>query len=202
MVRPKKTTLPPLDPAIAQRIAGGAMDDPFAALGPHEDGGVERVTAFDPGAEAMWAVQDEVAHPLPPAGAPGVFSGPVPARAPYFLRGEGGGQRWDYDDPYRFGPVLGEIDEYLIGEGTHERLWHVLGAHVIDHEGSRGTHFAVWAPNARCVGGGGRIQRLGRAPAPDAQARRDRGVGDLPARRGRGRALQVPHHRTGRRCSR
>ncbi len=151
MARPTRTTLPPLDPAIAERIAGGALDDPFAILGPHEDGGAVRVTAFDPGAEAMWAVQDDVAHPLHAAAVPGVFSGPVAARAPYFLRGEGGGQRWDYDDPYRFGPVLGQIDEYLIGEGTHERLWHVLGAHVIDHEGSRGTHFAVWAPNARCV---------------------------------------------------
>jgi 1,4-alpha-glucan branching enzyme len=33
---------------------------------------------------------------------------------------------------YRFGsPVLGEIDEYLIGEGTHRRLWTALGAHVM-----------------------------------------------------------------------
>ncbi|NND20865.1 MAG: 1,4-alpha-glucan branching protein GlgB, partial [Silicimonas sp.] len=39
----------------------------------------------------------------------------------------------------------------LLAEGTHERLWKVLGAHVLDHEGARGTHFAVWAPNARRV---------------------------------------------------
>ncbi|MEL6582659.1 MAG: 1,4-alpha-glucan branching protein GlgB [Pseudomonadota bacterium] len=55
------------------------------------------------------------------------------------------------DTPQVFGPVLGEIDEYLIGEGRHGRLWEVLGAHVMEHEGALGTHFAVWAPNARAV---------------------------------------------------
>ena len=34
------------------------------------------------------------------------------------------------DDPYRFLPTLGEIDLHLIGEGRHEQLWTVLGAHV------------------------------------------------------------------------
>ncbi|MEZ5538083.1 MAG: 1,4-alpha-glucan branching protein GlgB [Thiolinea sp.] len=53
--------------------------------------------------------------------------------------------------PRQFGPVLGELDEHLIGEGAHLRLWQVLGAHVMEHEGVQGTHFAVWAPNARRV---------------------------------------------------
>ena len=34
------------------------------------------------------------------------------------------------DDPYRYLPTLGEMDTYLFGEGRHERLWEVLGAHV------------------------------------------------------------------------
>jgi 1,4-alpha-glucan branching enzyme len=53
--------------------------------------------------------------------------------------------------PHHPGPVLGELDEYLIGEGAHLRLWQSLGAHVMEHEGVQGTHFAVWAPNARRV---------------------------------------------------
>jgi 1,4-alpha-glucan branching enzyme len=61
------------------------------------------------------------------------------------------GGSWTFADAYRFGPVLGDLDEYLIGEGTHRRLWDVLGAHVREHEGARGTHFAVWAPNAQRV---------------------------------------------------
>ena len=51
------------------------------------------------------------------------------------------------------------------------------------HEGVDGVHFAVWAPNAQRVSRGRRLQRLGRPPPPDAQARRQRRVGDLRARR-------------------
>ena len=54
-------------------------------------------------------------------------------------------------DPYRFPPVLGAMDDYLIGEGTHRRLWERLGAHAIEHAGVAGVHFAVWAPNAARV---------------------------------------------------
>ncbi|MGH8837810.1 MAG: 1,4-alpha-glucan branching protein GlgB, partial [Jiangellaceae bacterium] len=46
---------------------------------------------------------------------------------------------------------LGEVDLHLIGEGRHERLWDVLGAHVRTVGGATGTVFAVWAPNARDV---------------------------------------------------
>ena len=94
---------------------------------------------------------------------------------------------WEAEDPYRFGPVMGEMDEYLLGEGTHRRIWQALGAHVRDHEGIPGTHFAVWAPNARARLGRGRLQPLGRPPRRDAAARRHRRVGDLlaPCRRRR-----------------
>jgi 1,4-alpha-glucan branching enzyme len=46
---------------------------------------------------------------------------------------------------------LGEVDLHLIGEGRHERLWDVLGAHVRSAGDVTGTAFAVWAPNARGV---------------------------------------------------
>ena len=46
-------------------------------------------------------------------------------------------------------PVLGELDAHLIGEGTHLRLYDVMGAHVRTIEGVTGTAFVVWAPNAR-----------------------------------------------------
>lgn len=59
------------------------------------------------------------------------------------------------DDPFRFLPTLGEVDLHLIGEGRHEQLWTVLGAHVRTYPSAlgevRGTSFAVWAPNARAV---------------------------------------------------
>ena len=46
---------------------------------------------------------------------------------------------------------LGELDDYLISEGSHQRMWEALGAHVVDVDGVQGVHFAVWAPNASRV---------------------------------------------------
>ena len=48
-------------------------------------------------------------------------------------------------------PFLTDYDLYLLGEGNHFRMYEKLGAHVIDQDGAPGTHFAVWAPNAREV---------------------------------------------------
>ncbi len=43
---------------------------------------------------------------------------------------------------------LSEQDLYLFNEGTHFQLHHKLGAHLMEHQGQKGVHFAVWAPNA------------------------------------------------------
>ena len=59
------------------------------------------------------------------------------------------------EDPYRFLPTLGELDQHLISEGRHEQLWEVLGAHEHIYESEHGpvagTSFAVWAPSAKGV---------------------------------------------------
>ena len=47
--------------------------------------------------------------------------------------------------------ILSDTDLRLICEGTHDRIYEKLGAHFLDLNGSSGTHFAVWAPNARGV---------------------------------------------------
>ncbi|NNF23219.1 MAG: 1,4-alpha-glucan branching protein GlgB [Rhodobacteraceae bacterium] len=137
----------------ARQIAEGSHSDPFAVLGPHNVGRSRYVTAFDPGAEHLVAIVGSKSYPLEPVHeGHGVFCGKVPGAKPYFLRGSASdGTSWDYEDAYRFGPVIGEMDEYLLAEGTHQRIWQVLGAHTIEHEGRSGTHFAVWAPNARRV---------------------------------------------------
>jgi len=51
----------------------------------------------------------------------------------------------------RYVPILGETDAYLFAEGTHKRLYDVLGAHPRQVGGEDGFAFAVWAPNARRV---------------------------------------------------
>jgi len=44
--------------------------------------------------------------------------------------------------------LLGEDDLYYFNEGTHYRLYEKFGAHVITAGRTKGTYFAVWAPNA------------------------------------------------------
>jgi len=39
-------------------------------------------------------------------------------------------------------------DVYLFNQGSHFRLYDKLGARLVKQDGSAGTHFAVWAPNA------------------------------------------------------
>lgn len=58
------------------------------------------------------------------------------------------GTQSEFEDPYRFLPTLGDHDLHFLGEGTHRRLWEVLGAHHRIEEGVSGVSFAVWAPNA------------------------------------------------------
>lgn len=44
-----------------------------------------------------------------------------------------------------------ELDQYLFGNGTHYEIFDKLGAHPMKWNGKQGTHFAVWAPNAKAV---------------------------------------------------
>jgi len=138
-------------PDDARALAAGTHGDPFAVLGPHEG----MVRALMPGADAVTALDpatgDVLCDLTPIAWGDGIFAGAVPDGTPYRLGYKMGANAWVADDPYRYGPVLGDLDEHLIGEGAHLRLWDVLGAHVMVHEGAPGTHFAVWAPNARRV---------------------------------------------------
>jgi 1,4-alpha-glucan branching enzyme len=144
---------PTVPSGVIEAIVAGRHDDPFSVLGPHEVSGAVVVRAFVPGAESLEAisrggerlVQLERLHPS------GFFEGRMATRVPYLLRATRGPDSWTVDDPYAHGPVLGPMDDWLLGEGTHVRLYDRLGAHVIVHEGVSGVHFAVWAPNARRV---------------------------------------------------
>jgi 1,4-alpha-glucan branching enzyme len=144
-----------IDMGAARAVVEGRHGDPFAVLGPHLAGKEWRVTVFVPGAEKVTLLpKGKGAKPVEMVaveGAEGLFTGLMPKRVDYRLRAANAHAEWKFDDAYRFGPVLGEMDEYLLGEGKHKRLWQVLGAHLITHEGVAGVHFAVWAPNAQRV---------------------------------------------------
>jgi 1,4-alpha-glucan branching enzyme len=143
-----------LDPAAWQAIVEGRHGDPFAVLGPHQSGRDWVVTAFVPGAERLFVLGAKSAKPVEAQAVPGfdgLFQGVLARKGAYRLKAQGHGTEWELEDPFRFGPIMGEMDEYLLGEGTHKRIWQVLGAHLTTHEGVEGVHFAVWAPNAQRV---------------------------------------------------
>jgi 1,4-alpha-glucan branching enzyme len=148
---------PTLDAATLSAIVDGRHGDPFAVLGPHEVAGKLVVRAFVPAATSLAVLDPEsgaVAASLEEVAKPGLFEGVVPDRPAWFgyrLRASNSGGSWEFDDPYRFPPVLGELDDYLMREGTHRRLWESLGGRAIRHQGADGVTFAAWAPNAARV---------------------------------------------------
>jgi 1,4-alpha-glucan branching enzyme len=127
--------------------------DPFSVLGLHDAGGgwVARASSRRRGVEAETRDGDRwLPHPRRRRRV--LRWGGIRLRAPAAaLPRRNAGGEWVVDRPYSFGPVLGPMDDYFIGEGTHLRLFDKLGAHPIEHEGVEGVHFAVWAPNARRV---------------------------------------------------
>ena len=140
--------------AALEALLEGRHDDPFALLGPHRGPQGTHTRAWVPGAEAVTvhSLAGEALGKLAPVGGEGVFEGLIAGDPqPLRYRAEGYGAEWWVTDPYSFGPVLGPVDDVLMAEGTHLRLHDKLGAHVVDHEGASGVHFAVWAPHARRV---------------------------------------------------
>ena len=144
---------PRLNEAQVGAISRGELSDPFAWLGPHSVAGGCVVRAFSPHAESLVARFADGTPLVLDARGGGVFEGIASESAPgpYRLEAANSGGAWTLEDPYRFGPVLGPLDDHLFLEGSHLRLHHRLGAHPCVHEGVEGVSFAVWAPNARRV---------------------------------------------------
>lgn len=152
----KAGTKPPLTAqGDIDAILSGSHGDPFAVLGVHEAGKGLIARCFIPHAQHVTAftLDGRKCGELVRRHDAGFFDGRLTIRnrrpLRYHARNPGG--EWWVADAYSFGPVLGPMDDYYIGEGSHLRLFDKLGAHVIFHEGASGVHFAVWAPNARRV---------------------------------------------------
>ena len=142
------------------QIRTGCHPDPFSVLGLHVEpgaAGAPWLCVFLPDAVrvTVLGLQGQVlSAALPQRHADGVFEGAVAAAASVGYRLKVGwrdGSVSLLDDPYRFPPVLGQMDVWLMGEGTHLRPYEVLGATQREMLGVHGTSFAVWAPNASRV---------------------------------------------------
>ena len=149
---------PTVDPQVAAVVAA-RHGDPFAFLGMHEAGDGLVVRAMLPGAAEVAVVdarrgivvaEAESAHP------DGFFVAAIPdrnERFPYRLRARWGDDIHEFDDVYRFLPVLRRSRRAFVGRRAAPRQLHrKLGAHVTTMEGVDGVAFAVWAPeNAQRV---------------------------------------------------
>ncbi|MCK6451104.1 MAG: 1,4-alpha-glucan branching protein GlgB [Alphaproteobacteria bacterium] len=136
-----------------QAILNAMHPDPFGFLGLHGDGGELVLRSFQPGARAVTVLTLGDRKPvaaLSPHDGSGLFEARIRRRRRfrYLLRVEWPDAVQEIEDPYAFPPILGEMDAYLLAEGTHRSPWAVLGAHPAILEGSAGVAFALWAPNA------------------------------------------------------
>ena len=139
-----------------ERIVGGSNAQPHSVLGAHPEGGRVVVRTLRPEARSVTVVAGDDRTPMEHVHG-GVFVGELERDTvpDYRLEVTYDTGTFLLDDPYRYLPTLGEIDLHLVGEGRHEELWKVLGAHLRRYDTPAGpvtgTSFAVWAPNARGV---------------------------------------------------
>src|SRR4030095_11525119 len=140
-------------PAEAYAIIEGRHSDPFHYLGLHKEGDRTVVRAFLPEASNVEAIgEHDEAAALARIHDAGLFAGALPNGSKrYQLRARFCETVVDLDDPYRFPPVLSDFDLYLLGEGTHQRIYDKLGAHPMTLDGVEGIAFVVLAPNAKRV---------------------------------------------------
>jgi 1,4-alpha-glucan branching enzyme len=163
--------MPPRQKLLAKTTASTAEidlilraehSDPFHILGAHpvEVRGKSAIAirVFLPDAAAVQAVrifEPHAVYPFAQIHREGFFEAVVPGETqifPYHLRARNAqGVEWEFEDPYRFPPVLTDFDLHLLSEGTHRGAYEKLGAHVREVEGVRGVVFALWAPNAQRV---------------------------------------------------
>ena len=144
-------------PEVLELVIRGDYKDPCTVLGMHREKGKLIVRALLPQAVSVAVVDSSTGKKISPMqrwGVTALFVAEIAGKKelfPYRLEIDWGDHVQVMEDPYRFPPVLGDIDVWLLSEGTHHRPYEKLGAHPIGMEGVQGVSFAVWAPNARRV---------------------------------------------------
>ena len=148
----------------ALALCRGEHGDPFAVLGMHTDGkGRLWLRTMQPGASAVFVVETESGKEVLELaqrkldaidGDSGLFEGSLLGRSKpfdYRLKIVWPGGVQETEDPYRFSTIIGDLDAWLLAEGSHLRPFERLGAHLRTIDGVEGTTFAVWAPDAQRV---------------------------------------------------
>mgnify|MGYP000547127896 FL=1 len=124
-------------------LCRGEHGDPFSVLGLHTDSkGRLWLRSLQPGAIAVSAIDPNngqviielTQRKIDVLGeSSGFFEASILGGNRFFdyrLRIEWPGGVQEVDDPYRFSTVLGELDVWLLAEGSHLRPFERLGAHL------------------------------------------------------------------------
>lgn len=147
-----------LSKAEMEAVINGDHGNVFSVLGIHKDKGSKEVfiRAYQPHAVSIEVLRydDSPVGFMTRLDDRGFFQINLGAveNFPYRFRIENDmGHKYIKEDEYRFPPVLGDIDVYLLAEGNHLEMYKKLGAHPMEINGVKGVGFAVWAPNAKRV---------------------------------------------------
>lgn len=191
----------PVERSVLERLVSGTYHDPHQVLGPHLGDGAVTLRVLRPFASTVAAVYDnahvELEHEFE-----GIWVGVLDLDKVPDYRLEvtyTDGPALEVDDPYRYLPSLGDMDLHLIGEGRHEQLWTVLGAHVRRYEGPAGDSHRYFVRRLGAERAGHPadrgLQLLGRPRSPHADDGLVRGLGAVRTGRRPRYAVQVRHLR-------
>ncbi|MEM6473317.1 MAG: 1,4-alpha-glucan branching protein GlgB [Planctomycetota bacterium] len=158
------------------KLVEGQLEHPSRILGPHmvdyQGSRAIAIRSFLPNAQSAWVVDQPsgTRRPMRKLHPAGFFEAlcdlPVDDRGGLVHHGSEAltdsarykiemadktGEVVELQDPYSVPSILTDYDRYLLGEGKHYRLFESLGAQLRTVDEVEGTHFAVWAPNARIV---------------------------------------------------
>jgi 1,4-alpha-glucan branching enzyme len=169
-----------IHPDAIQNLINGDHGDPFALLGPHAAADGVSIRAFRPTAKTLAVVLDESRVEMNRLHDAGFFEITIPAPLPkyHLAMTTEDADKEAFEDPYRFEPLLTDYDLYLHSEGRHFTSFDKLGAHLVEVDGVKGVHFALWAPNAYRVSVIGEFNRWDARVHP-MRLRVDAGIWEL-----------------------
>ena len=140
-----------LDSDTETRLNNNNIADPHSFLGLHRHENAYIVRVFNPAAKDISISYEKTTLKLQRCShTHGLFVYYSESEIPKNYRIHCKYENTDFShiDPYTFSPSLGDVDLHLFTEGKHQKLFDVLGAHQLSHQGVQGVRFAVWAPNA------------------------------------------------------
>ena len=146
-------------------LAHGTHGDPFGVLGPHDSPRGPRHPRLSARCDKRRGAAPRpigaVLATLEPRTQPGLFEGIVGDASPYLLRIAWPDAVQETEDPYSFGPLLGDLDLHLFNEGRHFELARCLGANVVTIDGVQRRALRRLGAECRARRGRRRFQYLG-----------------------------------------